>query len=46
MERMEVVNAVQRMQDYIGEHITDPITLSDLAKVAGYARPVRQINIR
>lgn len=38
MERWEAINAVQRMQDYIEERISDPITLSDLAKVAGYSQ--------
>lgn len=36
MESWEKINAVQRMQDYIEEHITEPITLNMLAKVAGY----------
>jgi len=38
MERWEKINAVQRMQDYINEHINSPITLSDLAKAAGYSQ--------
>lgn len=38
MERWEAINAVQRMQDYIDEHVAEPITLSDLAKVAGYSQ--------
>ena len=38
MERWEAINAVQRMQDYIDEHITEPITMSDLAKAAGYSQ--------
>lgn len=38
MEKWEAINAVQRMQDYIEEHITEPITMSDLAKVAGYSQ--------
>ncbi len=38
MERWEVINAVQRMQDYINENINSPITLSDLAKAAGYSQ--------
>ena len=37
MERWEIINAVQRMQDYIEEHITEPITLNQLAKAAGYS---------
>jgi len=38
MERWEVINAVQRMQDYINKNINSPITLSDLAKAAGYSQ--------
>jgi AraC family transcriptional regulator len=38
MERWEAINAVQRMQDYIEKHITEPITLGDLAKAAGYSQ--------
>ncbi|OFZ81401.1 MAG: transcriptional regulator [Bdellovibrionales bacterium RIFOXYD1_FULL_53_11] len=30
-------SAVQRMQDYIERHITEPITLIQLARVAGYS---------
>jgi AraC family transcriptional regulator len=37
MERWEKVNAVQRMQDYIERHITEPITLYMLAQTAGYS---------
>jgi len=37
MERRDKVNAVQRMQDYIEEHITEPITLFKLADAAGYS---------
>ena len=37
MERLEKINAVQRMQDYIGDHISEPITLYMLAKAAGYS---------
>lgn len=37
MENWEKINAVQRMQDYIGEHINEPITLYILAKAAGYS---------
>ena len=37
MERWEKVNAVQRMQDYIERHITEPITLHMLAQTAGYS---------
>lgn len=38
MERWEVINAVQRMQNYIHENINSQITLSDLAKEAGYSQ--------
>ncbi len=38
MERWEIINAVQRMQDYISEHIYSRITLSDLAKAARYSQ--------
>ncbi len=38
MERWEKIDAVQRMQDYIDENINDVITLSDLAKAAGYSQ--------
>ncbi|OPA81395.1 AraC family transcriptional regulator [Paenibacillus selenitireducens] len=37
MERWDVIHAVQRMQDYIDEHITEVITLAQLAKAAGYS---------
>lgn len=37
MERVEIISAVRRMQGYIDEHITEPITLSQLAKAAGYS---------
>jgi len=37
MDSWEKINAVQRMQDYIDEHITDPISLHMLAKAAGYS---------
>jgi AraC family transcriptional regulator len=37
MEQWEKLLAVQRMQDYIETHITEPITLSDLARRAGYS---------
>lgn len=37
MERWEKINAVQRMQDYIEEHIREPITLHQLARAAGYS---------
>lgn len=38
MERWETINAVQRMQDYMEEHIYEPMTMSDLAKAAGYSQ--------
>ena len=38
MERWEVICAVQRMQDYIGGHIAEPITLNQLAKAAAYSQ--------
>ncbi len=37
MEIWEKVNAVQRMQNYIEEHVTEVITLYMLAKAAGYS---------
>lgn len=37
MERWEQINAVQNMQDYIDKHISEPITLSDLSRCAGYS---------
>ncbi|BCZ46822.1 AraC family transcriptional regulator [Clostridium gelidum] len=37
MENWEIVNAVQRMQDYIDNHIMEEITLNQLSKVAGYS---------
>lgn len=38
MERWDTICAVQRMQDYIAEHITEPITLNQLAKAAEYSQ--------
>lgn len=38
MDRWEAINAVQRVQDYIEEHIKEPITLNQLAKAAGYSQ--------
>jgi AraC-like DNA-binding protein len=38
MDRFEAVNAVQRMQDFINGNINLPITLSALAKEAGYSQ--------
>ncbi len=37
-DRAEIINAVRRMQDYIEEHIFEPITLSQLARAAGYSQ--------
>ncbi len=37
MDNWEKINAVQRMQDYIDEHITDPISLHMLAEAAKYS---------
>lgn len=37
MESREKIEAVQRMQNYIEEHITETITLHSLAKAAGYS---------
>ena len=37
MERWERTNAVQRMQDYIDQHLAEPITLHMLADAAGYS---------
>jgi AraC family transcriptional regulator len=37
MECWEKILAVQHMQDYIEEHVTEPITLRMLAKAAGYS---------
>ena len=37
MDSWEKINAVQRMQDYIEEHLTFPITLHILAGEAGYS---------
>ncbi|MEA5073521.1 MAG: AraC family transcriptional regulator, partial [Eubacterium aggregans] len=33
----EQTEAVQRMQDYIGVHVTEEITLSDLARVSCFS---------
>jgi AraC family transcriptional regulator len=38
MERWEVINAVQRMQDYIEQNLHCTITLNDLGKAAGYSQ--------
>lgn len=37
MENWENINAVQRVQDYIAEHINEPITLYMLSRAAGYS---------
>jgi len=37
MESWEKINAVQRMQIYIEEHITESISLHELARAAGYS---------
>jgi AraC-like DNA-binding protein len=37
MESWEKINAVQRMQDYIEQHIAEPITLHMIAQAAGYS---------
>lgn len=37
IEMNEVIQAVRRMQDYIDSHISEPITLSHLARAAGYS---------
>lgn len=37
MKKLEKINAVQRMQDYIEGHISEPITLYMLAKAACYS---------
>ena len=37
MDQWQQVCAVQRMQDYIRSHLTDPITLLELARQAGYS---------
>ncbi|MCQ1530040.1 helix-turn-helix transcriptional regulator [Lutispora saccharofermentans] len=37
MESREKINGVQRMQDYIEEHINDNITLKMLARASGYS---------
>jgi AraC-like DNA-binding protein len=38
VEMKETVLAVRRMQDYIEAHLSEPITLSQLAKEAGYSQ--------
>jgi AraC family transcriptional regulator len=36
-ENWEKINAVQRMQDYIEQHIQEPVSLHALARTAGYS---------
>lgn len=38
MEHREIIDAVQRMQNFIDANIRSPITLNDLAKAAGYSQ--------
>lgn len=38
MKRWEKVNAVQKMQDYIRDHINEEINIEDIAKTAGYSK--------
>ncbi len=38
MDRWEVINAVQRMQNYMEENIHRPITMGDLARASGYSQ--------
>lgn len=38
MERWEVIDAVQKMQDYIKEHINDNINMEELARNSGYSK--------
>ncbi len=37
MDKLENVEAVQRMQDYIEQNLNSPITLHDLSRIAGYS---------
>ena len=37
MERWEKINAVQKMQGYVENHLHEPITLKNLADAAGYS---------
>lgn len=37
LEDWDKIDAVQRMQNYIEEHLTEPITLYTLAQTAGYS---------
>lgn len=38
MDRWELVKAVQRMQDYMEQNLNTAITLSDIARAAGYSQ--------
>ena len=38
MDAWEKIIAIQRMQDYIHQHIDDNITLDDICKAAGYSK--------
>ncbi len=38
MDREETIRAVRRMQDFIDEHMNEPITLSQLAGAAAYSQ--------
>lgn len=38
MEHPDIIEAVQRMQDHMEAHISEPITLADLARAAGYSQ--------
>jgi len=37
LEQSEIILAVRRMQEYIDKHISEPISLSQLSKAAGYS---------
>lgn len=37
MERWEKVIAVQKMQDYIKDHVNDEINIEDIARISGYS---------
>ena len=37
MDQWEQVNAVQRMQDYMQQHLLEPVTLLQLSRQAGYS---------
>ena len=45
MERWEVIDAVQKMQDYIKEHIDDSINMEELARNSGYSKRQRYLSI-